>query len=194
MNHSTARVGLGLLPRRLVAAATVTLGLVGTALITSPAAPAAGTAPSAREGKGATRVAVAPRVAKIITGAGIAATPTGDAKAFPFKGTVAFRFPITGTSRDGKRISHSGGVKLSDGHEALTLERFRINLRRGYVSAWVNRDVRTAVFNIAESHRPQLGPVRLTFNRTAAAAVNQTFGVHVFRAGQNFGYARVNPA
>ena len=180
--------------RRLVAAATVTLGLVCSALMTSSVASATGTAPSVREGKGATRVAVAPRVAKIITGAGIAAAPTGDAKAFPFKGTVAFRFPITGASGDGNRISHSGGVQLSHGHDVIMLERFRINLRRGYVSAWVNRDVRTAVFNIAASHRPQLGPVRLTFNRTSASAVNQTFGVHVFRAGQSFGFARVNPA
>ena len=194
MNTHITRGSSGVLPRRLIATAAVTLGLVGTALVTGPAAPAAGTTVSAGEGKGATRVAVAPRVAKIITGAGIAAAPTGDAKAFPFQGTVAFRFPITQTSPDGKRISHSGGVKLSNGHDAITLERFRINLRRGYVSAWVNRDLRTAVFNIAESNRPTLGPVRLTFNRTAAAAVNQTFGVHTFRAGQNFGFARVNPA
>ena len=142
----------------------------------------------------ATRVAVAPRTVKVITGAGIMATPIGDARAFPFNDTVAFRFPITRTSEDGKRISHSGGVKLSRGHEELSLQRFRVNLRRGYVSAWVNREVRTAVFTIAESQRPQLGPVRLTFTRTAASAVNKTFGADAFRSGQNFGYARVNPA
>ena len=76
----------------------------------------------------------------------------------------------------------------------ITLSYFRINLRRGYVSAVVNGDARASVFNLAESGRPALGPVRLTFNRTSASAINQTFGVHAFAAGQSFGYARVNPA
>lgn len=175
--------------RRFIVAAAVTFGLVSSGV-----GAGAATASSAERGNGATRVAVAPRVVKVITGAGIAASPTGDAKAYPFKGTVAFRFPITAVSKDGKRISHSGGVKLATSHDKITLQRFRINLRQGYVSAVVNGDARLAVFNIANSSRPQLGPVRLTFNKTAATAINQTFGVHAFKAGQNFGYARVNPA
>src|SRR5262245_2068830 len=105
------------LARRLVAVVTLTLGLIGGVLVTASSATSAGAAPSTREGQGATRVAVAPRVARIISGAGIAAAPTGDARAFPFKGTVAFRFPITSISGDGKRISHSGGVELSRGHD-----------------------------------------------------------------------------
>ncbi len=174
--------------RRVLITTAASAGLVAAGL----SAPA--TATAAGDGNGGTRVAVAPRVAKIITNAGITASPTAGAKAFPFRGTVAFRFPISAVSPDGKRISHTGGVKLSKGHSKITLEAFRINLRRGYVSAVVNRDSRVAVFNINDSNRPRLGPVRLTFNRTSAAAVNQTFGVHRFAAGQNFGFARVNPA
>ena len=184
MNRALHRI-LG----RAVVTTTVTLGLVAAGVGTSVA-----DASQARDGKGATRVAVAPRVVKVITGAGITASPTGNAQAFPFKGTVAFRFPITGASPDGKRINHSGGVKLAKGHAMITLSYFRINLRRGYVSAVVNGDARASVFNLAESGRPALGPVRLTFNRTSASAINQTFGVHAFAAGQSFGYARVNPA
>ena len=174
---------------RAIATSALAVGLVAAGLGTSVA-----DAAQAREGQGATRVAVAPRVAKIITGAGISASPIAGAKAFPFKGTVAFRFPITGASPDGNRINHSGGVKLAKGHAMLTLSYFRINLRRHYVSAVVNGDARTAVFRVGASGRPALGEVRLIFNRTSASAVNQTFGVHVFAAGQNFGYAHVNPA
>ena len=123
MNRALHRI-LG----RAVVTTTVTLSLVAAGVGTSVA-----DASQARDGKGATRVAVAPRVVKVITGAGITASPTGNAQAFPFKGTVAFRFPITGASPDGKRINHSGGVKLAKGHAVITLSYFRINLRRGYV-------------------------------------------------------------
>ena len=43
-------------------------------------------ASQARDGKGATRVAVAPRVVKVITGAGITASPTGNAQGIPLQG------------------------------------------------------------------------------------------------------------
>ncbi len=175
--------------RRLAVTSTITLGLVASGLGATSA-----NASSAEAGNGATRVAVAPRVAKIITNAGIAATPVGHAKAFGFEGTVALRFPITKVSADGNRISHSGGVKLASGHEQIVLQRFRVNLKRGYVSAIVNHGDRLAVFNLADSNRPRLGPVRLTFNKTSASAINGTFGVGVFKAGQNFGFAKVNPA
>ncbi len=176
--------------RRLAVTSTVALGLVASGL----GAPSANASSAAEAGNGATRVAVAPRVAKIITSAGIAATPVGDAKAFGFQGTVALRFPITAVSADGKRISHSGGVKLAAGHAQIVLQRFRVNLKQGYVSAVVNHGDRLAVFNLADSNRSRLGPVRLTFNEASASAVNSTFGVGVFKAGQNFGFAKVNPA
>ena len=48
MNSPTTRGSIGVLPRRLIATAAVTLGLVGTALVTGPAAPAAGTAAERR--------------------------------------------------------------------------------------------------------------------------------------------------
>ena len=81
----------------------------------------------------------------------LTASPTGNAQAFPFEGTVAFRFPITGASPDGNRINHSGGVKLAKGHATITLSYFRINLRRGYASVVVNGDARASAFNLAES-------------------------------------------
>jgi hypothetical protein len=141
---------------------------------------------------GNTRVAVAPAVAAKLTRAGITPSPIGLAKAFPFQGTLALRFPIYNTRGNGNRINHSGGVQLAKGHAMVSLTRFRVNLNKMVISARVNHDSRVTLFNIVKSHRPKLGPVRLTFNATAAKALNSTFGVKAFSAGKNFAFAKVN--
>jgi hypothetical protein len=176
------------LVRALLAFVTVlSVALAGLAL--SQPASATGTG---KTDKGNTRVAVAPRVAKIITAAGIAAAPTGPAKAFAYQGTVALRFPITKVVGGGNRVKHVGGVKLSAGSASITLSRFSVNLATATVSAKVNHDTRAVLFNVAKSHRPKLGAARLTLNKTSAGALNDTFGVSVFAAGHNFGFATVN--
>lgn len=161
------------------------LGLSGAAVSTANAA-------QERGDKGNTRVAVAPRLAKQITAAGVTPSVFGGAKAFAFEGTIAIRFPITNVVGGGNRIKHSGGVKLSAGDAAIALSRFSVNLNQGTVSAKVNGDARAKLFNIKPSGRPSLGAVRLTMNKTAAGALNSTFGVHLFSPGQNFGFATVN--
>lgn len=179
------------LVRAFVAVVAVLSVALGGVALSQPAS-AAGSHNASKADKGNTRVAVAPRVAKIVTAAGIAASPTGPAKAFGFQGTVALRFPITNVVGGGNRIKHIGGVTLSAGSASITLSRFSVNLSTGTVSAKVNHDARAALFNVAASQRPKLGAARLTFNKTSAAALNDTFGVNVFAAGHNFGFATVN--
>lgn len=164
------------------------IAVVAALALTGLAAPAS----AQQADKGNTRVAVAPRVAKIVTNAGIEVNTFGGAKAFGYEGTLAVRFPISGTAGGGDRIKHVGGIRLSAGHASIKLSRFRINLDEGMVSARVNGDARAKVFKIAKSNRPMLGKVRLVFNKTSAGALNATFGVHVFKAGNNFGFATVN--
>jgi hypothetical protein len=177
------------LVRALVAVvAALSLAFGGLAL----AQPALAHPATAKPDKGSTRVAVAPRVAKIITAAGITPSTTGPAKAFAFQGTVALRFPITKVAGNGNRIKHIGGVVLSAGSVGIKLSRFSVNLKTGTVSAKVNHDARAVLFNIEKSHRPKLGAARLTFNKTSAGALNGTFGVDVFAAGGNFGFATVH--
>ena len=83
-------------------------------------------------------------------------------------------------------------MTLSAGSASITLSRFSVNLSTGTVSAKVNHDARAVLFNVAASHRPKLGTARLTFNKTSAGALNDTFGVNEFAAGHNFGFATVN--
>ena len=141
---------------------------------------------------GNTRVAVAPRLVKVITAAGITASPTGPAKAFMFEGTLALRFPISNFAGHGNRVLHLGGVDLAAGSTDIKLSRFRVNLSKSIVSAKINGDSRAPLFDIVASHRAKLGAVRLTMNATAAGALNKTFGVHAFSKGQNFGFATVH--
>jgi hypothetical protein len=184
MDHSPAR--------RLRRIVTVTVAAVGLAASTVPAAQAA----QAQDREGTTRVAVAPAVVAKLERLNLTAAPTGNSTAAPFNGTVAFRFPITDVKRDGNIIKHAGGARISSGHEAIALKRFKIKLGAGKVGAAVvvngERVGRAEVFNLAESGRPGLGDVRLTLTRAAAGAVNSTFGAPAFDAGDNFGFATVN--
>ncbi len=143
---------------------------------------------------GYTQVAVAPAVVDLITSAGITPAPTGAATAYPYKGTLAAAFPITGIQVFGLKIKHTGGLSLTAGSAAITLSDFTIDLARLKVSANVSGSAvgnvgRVDVFSIRLSDNYGLGLVKLTLNSTSAGALNATFGVSAFAAGNTFGYA-----
>lgn len=170
-------------------------GLIAGAavLATGFVAPSTANAGSAASGAAdaRTRVAVRPAVVDLLASAHIMAGPVGDATAFPFRGTVAFRFPVTGTNNAGDVVRHSGGVRLSSGHDEIALRRFRIDLGTSKVSAQVNRAGRVTVFTLGSHPNPDLGDVRLKLTGPAARALNSTFGVKAFAKGATFGFASV---
>ena len=177
--------------RRLSQAFTVTLAAAGLVASTLPAAQATPTP----DREGTTRVAVAPAVVRKLDRLNLEAAPTGHATAVPFRGTVAFRFPVEAVERNGNVIKHRGGVRVSSAHDSIALKRFTIKLGRGKVGAAVvvdgDRVGRAEVFNIRPSGRPALGDVRLTLTHAAARAVNSTFGAPAFETGDTFGFATV---
>ena len=118
--------------RRLSRAFTVTLAAAGLVAGTMPAAQATPT----RDREGTTRVAVAPAVVRTLDRLGLEAAPTKYSTAVPFKGTVAFRFPVTAVERNGQVIKHRGGARVSSSHDSIALKRFTIKLRR---ARWVPR-------------------------------------------------------
>ncbi|MBW9205830.1 hypothetical protein KV102_14875 [Mumia sp. zg.B53] len=174
-----------------LAAFAATFGLV--AVGTATPAQAAEQKPKV----GYTQVTVAPAVYKLVAGAGITPAPVGGAKAFAYKNTLAARFPITNASLRTLKIKHSGGISLTAGSRTIALRRFTIDLKRlrvsGKVSGSIGNAGRVNLFKIRRSSRPGLGVVRLTLTKTAAQALNATFRVHAFSAGDTFGYATPRP-
>ncbi|KAA1418232.1 hypothetical protein FE697_020590 [Mumia zhuanghuii] len=172
-----------------IIALVASLGLVAVA--TTPAEA------HSRHKTGYTQVVVAPEVYELVAGAGITPAAIGGAKAFPYKNTLAARFPITGYSVSKLRIKHSGGISLTAGSATISLKRFNIDLGRlrvsGKVSGTVGDVGRVDLFKIRLSDRRGLGLVRLTLTDTAAGALNATFGVDAFSAGDTFGYATPRP-
>jgi hypothetical protein len=146
---------------------------------------------------GYTQVTVAPAVYELVAGAGITPSAIAPAVAFPTKGTLAARFPITGYSPRNLTIKHSGGITLSAGAATISLKRFDIELARlrvtGVVSGSAVNAPRVPLFKIRASDRYDLGLVRLTLTDVAAGALNGTFGVDAFSAGDTFGYATPRP-
>ncbi|GAA3541238.1 hypothetical protein [Aeromicrobium flavum] len=174
-------------------ALVLTAGMTG--LVASPAEAASAKRSTTKIGY--TQVAVAPAVYELIGSAGITPAPTGGAKAGAFKGTLAAKFPITGYSLKGLRIKHSGGLNLSAGAATITVSDFNIDLARLRVSGNVNGTVgnvgRVDLFKVRLSDRRDLGAVKLTLTKTAADALNATFGVDAFAENATFGYATPKP-
>jgi hypothetical protein len=146
---------------------------------------------------GYTQVTVAPDVYALVASAGITPAPVEGAKAFPYRGTLAAQFPITGYRLAGLQIRHSGGLSLSAGTASIVLKNFNIDLARHRVSGEVSGTIgdvgRVDLFKIRYSDRGDLGLVRLTLTDTAAGALNATFGVSAFAEDATFGYATPNP-
>ena len=179
-----------------------TLAVLVTAVVTAAAAslaPAQASAgsPAGRHGTGYTQVTVAPAVYELVAAAGITPSAIAPAVAFPTSGTLAARFPITGFTARNLTIRHSGGITLAAGAASISLARFDIELARlrvtGAVSGSAVNAPRAPLFRLRASDRRDLGLVRLTLTGVAAGALNATFGVSAFEAGDTFGYATPRP-
>jgi len=181
--------------RLFLALLTVALGAGMTATLSSPAQAAEPTA--AKSKTGYTQVVVAPKVYNLIAGAGITPAPVRGAKAAPFRKTVAAKFPISGLRLKDVRIKHTGGLKLSAGNKRIVVRSLNIDLERLRVSGKVNGTVgnvgRVDLFKVRASKYPAYGLVRLTLTKTAADALNATFGVKAFKENATFGYASPKP-
>jgi len=179
---------------KFLAAFAAVVGLVAVGSV----APAQAQAQEQKRARvGYTQVVVDPAVYSLIAGAGITPAAVGGAKAFAYKGTLAARFPITGYSLRQVRIKHSGGISLTAGDATISLRRFNIDLGRlkvsGKVAGSIGNVGRVDLFKIRRTDRPGLGLVKLTLTATAAGALNSTFGVKAFSAGDTFGYASPRP-
>jgi hypothetical protein len=132
--------------------------LAATGLVTTTTAPASAHGSHHHARVGYTQVAVAPAVFDLITSAGITPAPTGGAKAFAYKGTLAARFLITGYRLSGLQIRHSGGISLTAGAATISLADFNIDLARlrvsGVVEGTVGNVGRVDLFKIRVSDRP----------------------------------------
>lgn len=179
----------------VVAALVVTTGLVvGTS---APASAHGKHHPRAHAKVGFTQVTVAPPVYELIASAGITPAPLAGATAFPTRGTLAARFPITDIRLSKLQIRHSGGLSLTAGAATIALSDLTIDLRRHRVSGVVAGSIgdvgRVDLFKIRRSDRRDLGALRLTLTDTAAGALDATFGVEAFAEDATFGYATPRP-
>lgn len=182
--------------KRAWAAALAAL-LTATGLVATATSPASAHSVHQHSRLGYTQVVVAPPVYNLISSAGITPAPTAGATAFPYRGTLAARFPITGFGLANLQIRHSGGISLTAGSATIQLSNFNIDLARlrvsGDVSGTVGNVGRVDLFKIRGSNRPDLGLVRLTLTSTAAKALDATFGVNAFSENATFGYATPRP-
>ncbi len=126
----------------------------------------------------------------------------------PIRGASAkgrsFTFPITGGEVDAKtvagKIEHSGGLQFAAGGKKLGVQDFVIDTKKGVLTARVS-GTKTRVpllkLNLSKAHiakgssKVVVSNVRATLTGEAAAALNKTFGVKLFKKGLPIGVAKV---
>lgn len=169
------------------------LGLLAALALAS--APAAQANPI---GGGETAVKLRPAVAKLLAANGVKVAPLAPAKvrggAVVFPATGGNLDPATGAGN----IRHSGGLRFKAGKIALAARSFTIRTGAGILTGKVGGKT-VNLFKVdlkkAKITRPGLGlkvtGARLSLTRVAAAALNQTFKVRLFKAGLQVGTATV---
>jgi hypothetical protein len=147
---------------------------------------------------GTTRLTLDRGTAKALNSLGVKVAPTGAASA---QGRHA-RFPISGGSIDpasaAGRIAHRGGLRLSAGGKRIVLKNYVVRVgRRITLSAQVGGS-RVTILKLTGTPKvsrsgfgTNVAGLTAKLNRTAARALNATFGVTAFKAGIPLGKVRV---
>jgi Htaa len=137
--------------------------------------------------------------AGVLTANGVKVAPIAGA----YASGSGIAFPITGgkvTTKAAGTITHRGGLKFTAGHVSLGVQDFVIDTRKGVLTARVSgtktripllkldlgdASVKAGKGTLTVKH------VRGTLTKEAAAALNKTFGVKLFKAGLPVGTAAV---
>lgn len=174
------------------------LPLAGVAAVTALAlVPAATQAATVTAGGGTTTVRLTSATAKGLASLGVQASAISPAKA----SSAGVAFPITGGRIDDRTgagsLEHSGGLRLRKGSAQIALRDFRLKVgKRSTLSARVGK-ARVTVFRLSTSRarisrsglQTRVSRVRVQLSSVGAAALNRTFHVHAFRAGQTIATA-----
>ncbi|OJY47565.1 MAG: hypothetical protein BGP03_33070 [Pseudonocardia sp. 73-21] len=138
--------------------------------------------------------------AGVLTANGVEVAPIAGA----YASGKGIAFPIVGGSLDRKTaagvIYHRGGLKFSAGTKSLSVQDFTIDTTKGVLTARVSgTTTRVPLLNLDASGVSIRGGwksltvsgVHGTLTKEAAAALNSTFGVTLFKAGIPIGTATV---
>jgi len=149
---------------------------------------------------GRTSLTVATGTLKVLTDNGVKVTPIKGASA----SGRTFTFPITDGDVDGTTlagpIKHSGGLQFAAGGKTLRVQDFIIDAGKGVLTARVSgTHTRIPLLHLSlkNAHISKgktqivVSNVHATLSGTAAAALNKTFGVSLFKKGLAIGTAKV---
>jgi hypothetical protein len=145
-----------------------------------------------------THVVVNPAISAALKRADITVTAIAPAAAnttllFPVSGGQIVVATLAGT------IDHTGGLTYSHSGKSVTLTNFVINTITKRLTAIVGGQPKPIFDLNLASHRRASGPrgkvvastIKLTVTSKAASALNSGLGVSTFKAGMNFGIARL---
>jgi hypothetical protein len=171
----------------------IPLAALGAVLAVAPAAQAA-----VDLSGGTTRLTLDRGTAKALGTLGVKVAPTGAATA---QGRHV-RFPISGGSIDpataAGRIAHRGGLRLSAGGKRIVLKNYVVKVGKKITLSAQVGGARVTILKLTGKPKvsrsgfgTNVSGLTAKLNRTAAKALNATFGVKAFRAGIPLGKVRV---
>lgn len=193
--------------KRVAIVATMAGLVIGPVASTASASAAARPAQVRLTG-GETSVTTAPGIATALLGNGIvpiATLPGTEGAQLGGGVAVRFTFPVTGgwlnTAKLTGTIWHEGGILFADlpAGKQIEVSDFVINVHQGVLTAEVNGNpkVRVPLLRLSLAHASihagrhyvQISGIVLTLTRTAASALDATFGTSLFQPGLKLGTA-----
>jgi len=171
----------------------IPLAALGAALAVAPAAQAA-----VDLSGGTTRLTLDRGTAKALGSLGVKVAPTGAATA---QGRHV-RFPISGGSIDpasaAGTIEHRGGLRLKAGGKRIVLKNYVVKVGKKITLSAQVGGARVKILKLTGKPKvsrsgfgTNVSGLTAKLNRTAAKALNATFGVRAFKAGIPLGKVRV---
>ena len=149
---------------------------------------------------GTTALTLNSGTAAVLTKNGVKVKPVFGGKA----SGATLSFPIEGGTVDAKTlagtINHDGGIRFSAGGKELTVQEFIIDTKAAQLTARVSgTKTRIPLLNLnlkgakisKGSSQVVISNVRATLTSQAAAALNKTFNVKLFKGGLTIGVAKV---
>jgi hypothetical protein len=194
-----------------VAVVALMSGLVVAPVATAASASAATKVPASAAQVwlkgGDTSVTTAPGIAAALIGHGITpvAVKPGSERSVHGGSAVRFTFPVTGgwvnlATLHGTIYHHGGILFVARGTgKKIEVSNFVISVHQGVLTAEVNGSAKTRVqlMNVSLAHASihksghwvKISGIVLTLTKTAASALDTTFGTTLFKGGLEFGTA-----
>lgn len=141
---------------------------------------------------GHSKVKFTARTDRVLEKADVTVTPMGSARLSENSdGHKVVRFDVVRSNPRHTKVAHDGGIRFRTEDGNLALTRWRMNAKKGTVSAVINKSARADFFTLQAAPRHPKGTYRVVFNKIGAGNFDTILDTTSFNVGDRFGLVRL---